>query len=570
MKPSLPQDDLLAPARALELKKARRGLEYDRSTAGLLFAKEVPNSEKGGLEYWAKLAKVNLEVSVNKRVTNTAEENLDDVREALGSLADKLGGHNYTDVRREMFHTDDQDVDREHPIASTDTYERAYKLIREPITVPTWEDDAMFAWRAIAGDFPVMLTRLSEPMDKLVVTDEQYRRIAGDDSLDRAMAEGRLYTIDHVALEGLQNGQVDGYDKHLDKPIALYAWTVEGTWAIVGIQTGQDPSEHGFYQPGDGVSWSMAKVSLGCADSHAAGLMGHFGLCHVVIEAVAIAARRCLAGRHPLRKLLNEHTEHTLVVNEITRSSLTPAGGTIDRLMAPTLEDSLALTRRAVEGFRVMESSPPEDFARRGVDDVDALPLYPYRDDQLRLWGAISEWVEAYVRTYYADDSAVSGDTELADFIAELEDPELGGLAGIGAIETVDRLVHLMQRIVFRCSAFHAAINYALYDNGYAPLEPTAQYGPGPTGDDSQDDFLRMLPPYYLAYEVIESYYVLQIRVNRLGEYDHIRDPALSEALATYQARLEAIEAEIERDNEARPAPYTFSIPSRVSNSIHV
>ena len=53
---SLPQDDPLPlrPAREQEVARAKKTYRYDRSIAGLLFAEEVPNKDKGGLEYWAK------------------------------------------------------------------------------------------------------------------------------------------------------------------------------------------------------------------------------------------------------------------------------------------------------------------------------------------------------------------------------------------------------------------------------------------------------------------------------------------------------------------------------------
>ena len=219
-----------------------------------------------------------------------------------------------------------------------------------------------------------------------------------------------------------------------------------------------------------------------------------------------------------------------------------------------------------------MESAPPEDFARRGVDDTDALPVYPWRDDQLLLWDAIDTWVHAYVDAYYADDEAVQLDEELQAFTVELEGNELGGLTGIGRVETRERLGALVARIVFRATVFHAGINYALYDTGYAPFQPQAQFGPGPTGtDDTEEAWMRMLPPSDIAYEVIEAFYPLRVRINTLGDYGAaLADPAVGEALEAFQARLKDIEDRITARNAERPFPYELSLPSRISNSIHV
>ncbi|TNE88225.1 MAG: hypothetical protein EP330_15500 [Deltaproteobacteria bacterium] len=564
MKPSLPQDDPRRPLREQQLAEARESYAYDRSVAGLLFVEKVPLRDHGGAEYWAKLAAANAETVANRLASNTREENLAELRAGLGEIASKL--------TRDQIHFGPRegDVPSGYPMDDPDHFARSYKLLREPTTLDNWADDDLFAYRAIAGDFPCTLTCLDAVPDKLALNEERFDRVAGDDHLADAIAEGRVYVIDHARFDGAVGGVTDGYQKYLDAPIGVYAWTRDGRWVVIGIQAGQDPEKHGFFQPGDGVSWKMAKLSHACADSQVAGLQGHFGLCHVVVESIAIAARCCLASMHPLRLLLDAHTENTLIVNEITKNSLTPPGGAVDRSMSMRREDSLALTLEAVEAFRIMDSAPHEDFARRGVDDVATLPEYPYRDDQLLLWDAIATWVEAYVHAYYADDAAVTGDEELQAFVAELQAPDQGGLHGIGDIATRDRLVHLLQRLVFRCSAYHAAINYALYDQGYAPLEPCAQFGPGPTGNDSEDDYLRMLTPYAMAYETIEAFYPLQVRINRLGEYPYIRDEAVHDALLSYRSKLVAIESEIEVRNGGRLMPYTVCLPSRVSNSVHV
>lgn len=45
----------------------------------------------------------------------------------------------------------------------------------------------------------------------------------------------------------------------------------------------------------------------------------------------------------------------------------------------------------------------PRELAKRGVDDREALPVYPFRDDGLRIWEALRSFVGEYVEHYYPD-----------------------------------------------------------------------------------------------------------------------------------------------------------------------
>ena len=316
----------------------------------------------------------------------------------------------------------------------------------------------------------------------------------------------------------------------------------------------------------------MARVAVRVADSQVQGLIQHFGLCHLVMEAVTLSMKRRLAPQHPLRVLLVPHVENTLIANEICRVSLTNPGGIVDRLQAPTLPESMKLCTDAVRGFNLMTSAPREDHAARGVDDREALPVYPHRDDQERVWDALAPFIDAYVRLYYRSAADVTDDEELQAFVAELTAEEGGRLADFGAIDTVDRLVALFTRIVFRASAFHATINYSLYDFTYAPNGPTSAFGPGPVGvGDSELGLRQMLPPWNIAYEVIDIYWPLQLRLNQLGVYDGaFSDDRVAPLVSALQTRLSKVDEVISECNTHRLMPYVFSQPHLITASIHV
>ena len=99
MTPLLPQNDPDVTDRREDLDKARGEYIFDRSTSDLLFAKEVPKRDFGGVEYWAKLAKVNLEVALNKARLNGGVLT---VLAKLASSASEMGPENFSDSRKEL------------------------------------------------------------------------------------------------------------------------------------------------------------------------------------------------------------------------------------------------------------------------------------------------------------------------------------------------------------------------------------------------------------------------------------------------------------------------------------
>jgi len=577
--PSLPQHDPLASKRSAELEDARTEYQYDRSYEEILYCKDVPTRDKSELRYWLGLGKMSLEVKLNRWASSTAEDRRRALEERLAEELAKAGPLSWKRVQ-DAIDALVPEGDDPYEVKNLDDYDRAYKRLRDPLPKSRWEADEFFAWQALAGCNPTMIERMDAPVAKFPVTEAHFQAAIGNhDSLERAMSEGRLYIADYWALDGLSGGKTDEHQKYVWAPIALYCQQParDGRAAAflpVAIQCGQRPgTEAPIFTPADGTSWLMARTTVAVADSQDQGLGRHFGCCHMVMQAVTMAMKRQLGVRHPLRILLEPHTENTLIANEICRTQLTNPGGIVDRLQAMELPVSMRFCNDAIARFRLLRSDPVQDCATRRVDDTAALPVYPHRDDQLRVWEPVFAWVDAYVRTYYGSREDVQDDHELVAFVKELGADDGGRLAGLEIPGTVTELVDLIARIVFRGSAYHASINYSLYDYTYAPSGPTSAFGPGPTGTaaDTAAARVAMHPPYDIAYEVISIYYDLQLRLNRLGQYGTaIIDPRVREPLERFQGALMQIDDSIRAANETRFAPYVFSMPSNITASIHV
>jgi arachidonate 15-lipoxygenase len=252
--------------------------------------------------------------------------------------------------------------------------------------------------------------------------------------------------------------------------------------------------------------------------------------------------------------------------------------GPIDKMFGGTIQSTRALAATGVQSHMFRESMLPLALKARGVDDLQALPHYPYRDDALLLWNATRQWVADYVGLYYPNDSDVAQDHELAAWSAEITSNEGGRLKGIGQdgkIHTREDLIDTLTLVIHTCSVQHAAVNFPQYDlMSYAPAMPLASYRPAPTSKQggTAADYLAMLPPLKMAEFQMELAYLLgSVYYTTLGDYrpGHFQDTRTQAPLAAFQQRLTEIGKTIRTRNASR-RPYEYLIPTKIPQSINI
>lgn len=542
--PTLPQNAVDAPARADRLARARDEYEYDFSYANLCFVKSLPLSEMFPPRYLAQGAEVTIRLEANR-------------------AAAKVGSWLSKDAS---------------PI---ETWSKMFPMLPAPLALAHWREDWCFAWQRLAGPTPNAIRRTDRLPDALAVTDADLRRVLGTDkaSIADALASHRLYVADYALFEGAATGITDGHAKFLWAPIVLFCVDAAfpGKLRPVAIQTGGQRGDRStLYFPGD-RDWLLARTAANVADENLQGVVVHLGWCHMVIERFILAAHRQLSVEHPLYVLLSPHFETTLAVNQVAKKSVVSPGGVQDRLLAPTIETQTDILNRSVGQLDLASLDPIVDYARRGVADAEALPMYPFRDDALAIWSALRCFVEGYVRLYYASDADVIGDAELAAFVREVG-AERGGrlpamVAGF-APKTVADVVDLISRVLFRATAYHATINNSNYDwAACVPSMPTAGYAALPDrARASEADLPRMLPPSEIGWETITAtYQVANLHIDWLGKYDpdHFVDGRVAALVQAFQGELASAEAQVGVRNAERPMPYLFLLPSRITASIN-
>lgn len=189
---------------------------------------------------------------------------------------------------------------------------------------------------------------------------------------------------------------------------------------------------------------------------------------------------------------------------------------------------------------------------------------YPYRDDSLKLWDAIQEWIGADVGAYYKSDSDVAGDYELAAWCREITEPDCGSVPGFGEdgygkVTTRAYLIRFISAVVHIGSVQHAVVNFPQSTHmQFVPAMPLAGFAPPPTTAEpfkSREEWMaKMLPPLNVAKKQLHTAELLSgFQWTALGEYGidlNFAPDEADEALKRFKERLGTVGAEIQLRNE--------------------
>jgi arachidonate 15-lipoxygenase len=330
----------------------------------------------------------------------------------------------------------------------------------------------------------------------------------------------------------------------------------------------------------------MARTAVQVADGNFHQAIAHLGHTHLVIEAAALAMYRNLAPCHPVRKLMDPHFEGSFYINDAADSELTRPGGGVDRVMAGTIEFSRKVACDSVLSWSFRDTMLENNLRARGLDNLDTLPDYPYRDDARLIWAAIRDWVESFLRIWYTDKK-VREDVEIQAFFAELGAEDGGRLKDVPKPTTVVGLRDALTHIIFTGSAQHAAVNFPqLPIMSYTPAFPLAAFAASP-GDHPADfqDWMMQLPPLAIA-QLQQSLGQLLggVHYTRLGDYklglfsgaldllnlkDFADEPQTDGPRKVFKRRLEEIGDLIRVRNESR-VPYEYLLPEKIPQSINI
>jgi arachidonate 15-lipoxygenase len=625
--PTLPQSDRHPNARQAQLNRARAKYTFanvyrsDGCPQGVSVAATVPAERQFTLPYLAQALIVDSTLLANHAAIDL--EFLTGLLAGNVSLSDWLGLMQSIGNQHYFLAQPTKAALRiadSFPL-NLEKYKSLFATIAKPDIVSIYSQsqtqiDRAFAWQRLAGVNPMVLQAVSaipqhppqrswqngcngeilapplpgEMPANFQVDDTLYQAVMGtQDSLEKAAAEHRLYLADYRLLMNLPPGKWwrEGgleCDRYLYAPLALFAWQqgnnrTLGELKPIAIQCQQLPADgtNPVFTPLDGYRWQMAQTVVQCADGVLQEMVYHLGHTHLVIEAAIVAAQRNLGQAHPLYILLDPHFQLTLALNDYASKNLIAPGGAVNQLFGTTLEGCLTVLVRGMRAYDFSRAAPPKELEDRGVSDRQGLPQYPYRDDALRVWTPIEQFVRRYVALYYGNDEDVCQDWELQGFIRSFGDPQQGNIQGVPAqISTRDRLVEIIATLIFTATAQHSALNYAQFPfMGYAPNITGALYAPAPTQDTKQEQssWLSMLPPASKALQQFVILYQLSnLRFSMLGHYEpfYFEDRRVDELVVQLRQELSLVETAIKDADRYRFMSYPYLLPSAIGNSIFI
>jgi arachidonate 15-lipoxygenase len=580
---SLPQNDAESDKRVKALVAARGEYFYTFDKyPSLPMAAKLPKHESPPAE-WSAVVNGALKVAVSNALGADKEHGSFTgglsarAHEIAAAMADFARHHSVMDVVNDLSGLI-LAGDMVGRASSVDDYREFFRTIPTPALADHIHDDAFFSRKAVCGSNPQILARVREAHQVHAVTDGHLAQVSPGDSIERALAEGRLFIADYAMLDSLDPNTLGGHPRYVLAPRVYYvAMPKDRSLRVFAIELERTPGSPVF-STGDGWGWEIAKTHASVADTIAGALYYHHARAHIVAEPMVLSLHRHLADNHPLSILMKPHFMGTLYINEIGFKTVFAPHGALDWFTGASRDSVRQMIVGSVQSFDFDRSVLREELSSRGVGDAELLPDYPFRDDGVLVWDALASWVGEYVALYYSDDAAVLADVELQAWLAEVTAMDAGGLKGMGQSGKIrDRsyLIKMVTQIIFSGSAMHAAMNFPVkQEMAFVPNSPWAAYGDVPRKADgwSEQDWLNVLPPMGQAQRQFAVAHLLgESRYGFLGDYADttFSDSRVAEPLARFRASLETVEATITERNLSRP-DYIHMMPSRVPPSINI
>ncbi|XP_039504167.1 polyunsaturated fatty acid 5-lipoxygenase-like [Pimephales promelas] len=442
---------------------------------------------------------------------------------------------------------------------------------------PDWSKDYMFGYQFLNGCNPVMIRKCMEIPDKFPVTHEMVKgSLKTGVTLQEELKAGNIYIVDYEILKGVPTSSDQLY---LTAPLCLlYKNRLDQIVPIaIQVSLSQTPGEESpIFLPSDNEhDWMLAKMWVKSANFLVHQLVTHLLKTHLISEVFEMAMHRQLPLVHPVYKLLKPHIHFTIAINTLAREKLINEGGVICKISSINKVGMAKVIQSAMETLTYESLCFPEAIEARGMEDV---PKYYYRDDGMKIWEAIHNYVSAVVKIYYVSDEAVKSDGEIQDFVKDVSYGMNNSDKFPVTLSTREELVKYLSVVIFTASAQHAAVNFGQFDwYGWIPNNPSTMRKAPPKlkGQVDMDYIMESLPDHQRSCQVLGTVWALsQFQNNELylGTYPEMcfTEEPVKEAIKAFRKKLDEVTKEIKSRNEGLALEYCYLSPDRIPNSVAI
>ncbi|XP_051532848.1 hydroperoxide isomerase ALOXE3 [Myxocyprinus asiaticus] len=445
-----------------------------------------------------------------------------------------------------------------------------------------WMDDEFFGYQLLNGANPMMLRRCTDHPSNFAVTDDMVQPFLGSGtSLNLEMKKGNIFLCDYKRLADLPTRVINGKQQYVAAPLCLLYKNPVGKLLPIAIQLKQQVSEENpVFLPSDSEhDWQLAKIYVRNADCLEHQASFYYLHTHLLAEIFTVSLLRNLPAVHPMYKLMIPHTRYTLQINALIRERFLRNEGVVTQVLTQNSRSLYLLeVKRALSELTYSSLCMPEDTSERGLQSI---PNFFYRDDGLRLWDFINDFVRTMVQFYYQSDDDVLQDTELQDWIKEIFVRGFLGQSSTGipqCFSTVDEVIKFVTMVIFTVSAQHSALKAGQFDYGsWFPNSPGSLKRPPPTSKGSSDKntMLDTLPDINTSAYIVSVFWLLgkpSADLVPLGQYpmDYFCQTAPQKIIRDYQAELAFLSESIKDRNAGLQVPYTYLCPDWISNSVSI
>ncbi|XP_020901452.1 allene oxide synthase-lipoxygenase protein [Exaiptasia diaphana] len=476
--------------------------------------------------------------------------------------------------------------------------------------VPSIEDnffkDRCFADQRLAGANPYQIWRVTRKDEKEGISwssfyelllnrdfdwHKAFRKVLGtedNDALDKAIDNGDVYVTYYPELNGIKTPTdlKDYKFNHtvlpLTAPIAFFVVKEyePGVRRLspVAIQLDMDKKAP-VSSPDDQKAWFFAKSTVQRADINILHLIKKRLKTHLYMDAPCTLVEKYFSEYHPLHQILRHHCRANLETNKLFELKLYGPKAPIYKALSLDFLSSRNLVNKEYVNMTFEDIDLIKELKKRGVYNDKRLPYYPYRDDGVKLYKAISTYLGDYLKLYYKNDDDVAKDYELQDFANEMSINGKGEEGGLGMvkkfpaeIKTRDDLSSILTTFVWALTGQHAAVTFPLLEyGGFVPNSPHRLFADA----EGKASFSNsMFGNKAIALEVAElSSNVASIHLDQLFDYfSKLEDPKAKILVQKFYDDLDGLSKSIVQDNDQRVRdgflPYPYFLPSFVSNSI--